>query len=116
MKERDHELFLFAIAIRGNRAPGIDMSVLVSFINVGERLPSSKEQFLLLRGDVDESSEVVQKYCKLLVKNLNWLKVFEIVTGNEKKKVEFMIRKLPNDMKMLSFIFSKWFIKVSSLF
>ena len=71
MKERDHELFLFAIAIGGNRAPGIDMSVVVSFINVGERLPSSKEQFLLLRGDVDEGSEVVQKYCKLLAKNLN---------------------------------------------
>ena len=82
------------------------MSVLVSFINVGERLPSSKEQFLLLSGDVDEGSQVVQNSFKPLVKDLNYLesRVFEIDTDNEKKKVEFMMTELPNYMKMLSFL------------
>ena len=43
--------FLFAMAIRGDAAPGTGMAILVSFLNVGERLPSSKEQFLLFGGD-----------------------------------------------------------------
>ena len=106
LKQKDHESFLFAIAIGGDGAPGIGMSVLVSFINVGEQLPSRKEQFLLLSGDVDEGSQVVQNSFKPFVKDLNYLesKVFEIDTGNEKKKVEFMMTELPNDMKMLSFL------------
>ena len=37
--------FLFAIAVGGNGAPGIGMSVLISFIKVGERIASSAEQF-----------------------------------------------------------------------
>ena len=106
LKQKDHESFLFAIAMGGDGAPGIGMSVLVSFINVGERLPSSKEQFLLLSGDVDEGSQVVQNSFKPLVKDLNYLesRVFEIDTDNEKKKVEFMMTELPNYMKMLSFL------------
>ena len=67
------------------------MSVLVSFINVGEQLLRSKEQYLLVGGDVDEGSKIVQNYFKLFVKDLSYLQsnVFEIDTGNEKKKVEF---------------------------
>ena len=85
------------------------MSVLVSFINAGKRLPSSKEQCLLLGGDVDEGSMVVQNYFMLLVKDLNYLesKVFEIDTANEKKKIEFMITEPSNDMKMLSLLAGK---------
>ena len=106
MKQKDHESFVFAVAIGGDRAPGIGVSVLVSFINVGKRLPCSKEQFLLLGGDVDEGSEVVQNYYKLLVKDSNYFgsKVFENDSGHEKRKVEFIITELPNDMKMLSFL------------
>ena len=106
MKQKDHESFVFAVAIGGDRAPGIGVSVLVSFINVGKRLPCSKEQFLLLGGDVDEGSEVVQNYYKLLVKDSNYFgsKVFENDSGHEKRKVELIITELPNDMKMLSFL------------
>ena len=35
---------------------GYQQLVLVSFPNVGERLPSSKEQFLLFGGNVEENS------------------------------------------------------------
>lgn len=64
---------------------------------------------MLLGGDVDEESKVVQNYFKLLVKDLNYLesKVFEIDSANKQKKIEFMITKLPNDMKMLSFLASE---------
>ena len=35
------------------------MPVLISFINVGERIPNSTEQFFLFRADVDENSGIV---------------------------------------------------------
>ena len=35
------------------------MPVLISFINVGERIPNSAEQFLLFGADIDENSVMV---------------------------------------------------------
>ena len=48
--------FSFAIAVGDDDAPGIGIPVLISFINVGERIPNSAEQFLLFGADVDENS------------------------------------------------------------
>ena len=35
------------------------MPVIISFINVGERIPNSAEQFLLFGADVNENSDMV---------------------------------------------------------
>ena len=51
--------FLFAIAAGDDDTPRIGMPVLISFINVGERIPNSAEQFLLFGADVDENSGIV---------------------------------------------------------
>ena len=51
--------FLFAIAVGDDGAPGIGMPVLISFINVEERIANSAEQFLLFGADVDENSGIV---------------------------------------------------------
>ena len=98
--------FLFALAIGGDWAQAVGMTILVSFLNVGERLPSSKEQFLLFGGDVEENSSVVEKILSLQVKDLKYLEsnVFEIERETKKVKIEFKITKLPNCMKMLSFL------------
>ena len=40
--------FLSAIAVGDDGAPGIGMPVLISFINVGERIANSAEQSLFL--------------------------------------------------------------------
>ena len=45
--------FLFAVAVGSDGPPGIGMSVLISSINVGERIVSSAEKFLLFGADVD---------------------------------------------------------------
>ena len=58
--------FLFAIAIGGDSAPGTGMSVLVSFLNVGERIANSAEQFLLFGTDVEENLEIVTFIRKLV--------------------------------------------------
>ena len=49
--KKDPSSFLFAMAIGGDAAPGTGMAILVSFLNVGERLPSSKEPFPLFGDD-----------------------------------------------------------------
>ena len=51
--------FLFAIIVGDDDAPWIGMSVLISFINVGEWIADSAEQFLLFGKDVDENSGIV---------------------------------------------------------
>ena len=50
---------MFAIAVGDDSVPGIDMPVLISFINVRERIANSAEQFLLFGADVDENSGIV---------------------------------------------------------
>ena len=52
--------FLFAIAAGDDGAPEICIPVLISFINLGERIPNSSEQFFLFGADVDESSGIVK--------------------------------------------------------
>ena len=81
------------------------MTILVSFLNVGERLPSSKEQFFLFGGNVEENSDTVEKFLSLLVRDLQYLEsnVFEVENATKNGKVEFKITELPNDMNMLSF-------------
>ena len=96
--------FLFALAIDGDAAPAVGMTIPVSFLNVGEMLPSSKKQFLLFEENVKENSITAENFLGLLVNNLKYLesKVFEVENATKKVKVEFKITELPNDMKMLS--------------
>ena len=54
--------FLFAIAVGDDGVSGIGIPVLISFINVGERIENSAEQFLLFGGDVDENSGIATVY------------------------------------------------------
>ena len=59
----------FTINICGDGAPSTGMSVLVSFLNVGERIPSRGKQFLLFEADVEENLEIVPKFLRNLVHN-----------------------------------------------
>ena len=104
--KKDPTSFLFAVAFGGDGAPGTGMSILVSFLNVGERIASSSEQFLLFGGDVDENSEIVEKFFAKLTTDLETLEmnVYTLSIGNEKQKVEFKVTELPNDMKMLAYL------------
>ena len=70
---KDSDSFLFAMTIRGDGAPGTGMAILVSFLNVGERLPGSKEQFLLFGGAVEANSEIVSNFFKILIKDVLFL-------------------------------------------
>ena len=93
---------LFPLAIGGDGAPGYGTSFLLSFLNCGERIASSSENFLLFGGNVDETSPVVKAYLSKLITDICYLesRVF-IIDG---VKVEFILSELPSDMKMLCFL------------
>ena len=63
-RKKDPSSFLFAMTIGGDAVPGTGMAILVSFLNVGERVPRNKEQFLLFGGDFEESSNIVIIFSK----------------------------------------------------
>ena len=56
------------------------MSVLISFINFGERIESSAEQFLLFGADLDETSDIVTIFFfEKLVCDLDLVTIQEIL-------------------------------------
>ena len=65
------------------------MSVLISFINVGERIGSSAEQFFLFAPDVDENSDIVTIFFKNSVCDLDILdnSVFNVTFKGTKKRL-----------------------------
>lgn len=77
-------------------------SFLLSFINVGKRVASSNDNFIIFGGNCEETSLVVRKYCQFLCKEISDIekKVFEI----EGLHVTFKCAELPNDMKMLAML------------
>ena len=103
---KDSDTFLFAMAIGGDGPPGTGMVILVLFLNVGERLPSSKEQFLLFGGAVTENLEIVSNFFKVLIKDVRFLEsnIFEIATHSGIHKVEFKLAEHLSDMKMVAFL------------
>ena len=106
LQRKDKDSVLFVLAIGGDGAPQCGMSILLSFLNVGKRIASSDEQFLLFGADVAENSIYVAKFFHLLIKDIKYLesKVFEIEAANKTFKVEFKLGELPNDMKMMAFL------------
>ena len=55
------------------------MAVLISFVNVGERIVNSAEQFLLFGADVDENSGIVTIAFEKLVCDLDLVTMQEIL-------------------------------------
>ena len=96
----------FVIAIGGDGAPISGCLFLISFLNVGKRLMSSNENYLLFGANCEENSYVVRQYILKLVSDLKFLEtnVFNVTVENVSFKVEFKLGELPNDMKMLAFL------------
>lgn len=68
---RDSDSFLFVMEIGG-----AGMIILILFLNVGERPPGSKEQFLLFGGAVAGNSEVLSNFFKILKMSSSWRVAF----------------------------------------
>jgi len=94
------------MAIGGDGAPGSGCLFLISFLNVGERICSSSENFLLFGANVAENSFIIRKFLMKLIADLHFLesKVFIITIKEKQYKVEFKVSEFPNDLKMLAFL------------
>ena len=77
-------------------------SFLVSFLNVGRRVASSYDNFLIFGANCDESSPVTKKYVRSLLPQLAGLERAECEF--EGIKCRFKLEELPNDMKMLAIL------------
>lgn len=104
--KKTEDSLLFAAVIGGDGAPICGMSTLISFLNIGNRLASSDEQFLLFGADIEESSYITSKFICKLVSDMNYLEdnIFSLQRKQNVVKVEFKFTELPNDMKMLAFL------------
>ena len=48
-------------------------SFLISFLNVGKRVASSSDNFLVFGGNVEETSLTVKKYINFVCKKIIWM-------------------------------------------
>ena len=104
--KKDPSSTLFLMCIGGDEAPLAGTSFLISFLNVGKRIASSFENYLIFGANVKENSGVVKRYLKILLKDIRYLEnsVFSVTVDNKVYNIEFKLQGLPNDMKMLSFL------------
>lgn len=100
----------FKVAKGGDGAPfGKDdqaLAWLVSFLNCGQRVCSSAENFLLLRANCSEDCEPVRRYVALLERKMTEIEenMFSVEIDGKEKFVSFPFELLPNDKKYLAFL------------
>ena len=96
----------FLVALGGDGCPfgknESACSFLASFLNVGKRVASSSDNFIIFGANIEKSSIIVKKYVQSLCKQIADLegKVFEI----NGLHINFRFEELPNDMEMLAML------------
>ena len=60
--KKNSDSFLFLLSFGGDGAPGVGTVFDISFINVGCRILSSSETFMVFGADVDETSDIVKLF------------------------------------------------------
>ena len=104
--KKNENSFQFLISFGGDGAPGSGTAFLLAFLNIGQRLMSSRENFLVFGAFCKEDCEQVRRYILKTVSDFKYLEnnLFEVKSGESVVNVEFKIAELPNDMKMLCFL------------
>ena len=96
----------FKVAIGGDGAPfgkwDEAMSFLVSMLNVGPRVASPNDNFLLFGANCKEAHSVVVKFTKLLQEQILLIEKKTYVVSRQ--QVTFSFELVPSDMKFLAFL------------
>ncbi len=96
----------FQIAIGGDGAPfgkyEQSCAWLISFLNIGHRILSSDDNFLIFGSNCSEESAVVKKYISMISKQI--VEIEQTTFSINNKNIKFRFSELPNDMKMLAFL------------
>ena len=101
--KKSEDSFQFLISFGGDGAPGSGTAFLFSFLNIGQRLMSSRENFLVFGAFCKENCTLVRRYITQTVTDLKYLEdnIFEIKSDGVTINVEYKVAELSNDMKML---------------
>ena len=100
----------FYVALGGDGAPfGKDdsgCSWLVSFLNMGQGVSSSNENFLLFGANCAENCTPVKRFINKLMAHLKKIEStsYPIACKGKAIDVQFVFAELPNDIKMLAFL------------
>ena len=96
----------FQIAIGGDGAPYGEheqsCAWLISFLNIGHRILSSDDNFLIFGSNCSEESAVVKTYISMISKQI--VQIEQTTFSINSKNIKFRFSELPNDMKMLAFL------------
>ena len=99
-------LFIFYSVVGGDGASfgkwDESVSWLVSFPNVGPKVASPNDNFLLFGANCKETNEVVVQFCKLLAKECAEIEQRSYTISG--MNVKFTFDLVPSDMKFLAFI------------
>ncbi|CAB4017352.1 Hypothetical predicted protein, partial [Paramuricea clavata] len=109
------EEYKFYVSLGGDGAPfgkhDTACAWLVGFLNIGRRILSSNENFLLFGANCSENCIPVQRYIKMLVSDVQHLeqqtfKCTYITSESQTCTVDikFHISEFPNDLKMVAFL------------
>lgn len=79
-------------------------SFLVSFLNVGRKVATHYDNFLVFGANCDETSPVVKKHIRLLLHQVVGLEKKTFQINEDWPAVTFKLEELPNDMKMLAML------------
>ena len=102
--------YTFRIALGGDGAPfskeDTACAWLVSFLNIGSGVLSSKENYLLFGANCSESCQPVTRFIEKLASDVGRIEktIYHLTCSNGTYKVKFIISELPNDMKMLAYL------------
>ncbi len=100
----------FYIALGGDGAPfGKDdtaCSWLVSVLNIGQGILSSNENYLLFGANCAENCLAVTRFISKLISDIQHItnSTYSVLYKGKPITVKFVVRELPNDMKMLAFL------------
>ena len=100
----------FHVAFGGDGAPfgkhDSACSWLVSFLNIGQGVLSSNENFLLFGANCAENCVPVKRFLGKLLTDIQRIEKssYSILAKGESIAVKFVFPEIPNDMKMLAFL------------
>ena len=101
-----NEPYTFQVAIGGDGAPfgKFDQSCawLVSFLNIGHKILSSEDNFLIFGSNCSETSPAVTKYISMVAKEIEEIEKASFKINN--LVIKFKFSEIPNDMKMLAYL------------
>ena len=106
----NNESNTFHVSLGGDGAPcGKDDSAtawLVGFLNIGQGILSSNENFLLFGANCTENCLPVTRFVAKILTDIQHIEktIYPIVCNDTTINVKFVFSELPNDMKMLAFL------------